>query len=61
MGELVDKKAHGMTSKLPGVSGGQQDEGIILDCNRWFFRVALDAIGIGKDLFCDSRSLTENK
>jgi hypothetical protein len=47
--ELVDQKANEMNHKFPGtVKGAQQDEGVVLDCYRWFFRVALDAIGIGK-------------
>jgi hypothetical protein len=49
LGDLIDKEAVEMDNKFPDMyKRAQQDEGIVLDCYHWFFRVALDAIGIGE-------------
>lgn len=29
-------------------NGLEKAEGVVLECYHWFFRVALDAVGIGK-------------
>jgi hypothetical protein len=57
MDELVDKEAREMDHKFPGMfNRAQQDEGVILDCYHWFFKVALDAIGIGKGYTIERRN-----
>jgi hypothetical protein len=49
LGDLVDKEAKKLDDEIPGLfKRAQQEEGVVLDCYGWFFRVALDAIGIGK-------------
>jgi hypothetical protein len=49
LGHLVDVEAEKLNDKFPGIyKRAQQDEGVVLDCYGWFFRVGLDAIGIGE-------------
>ncbi|KAF7984103.1 hypothetical protein HWV62_16712 [Athelia sp. TMB] len=45
---LVAGQQHELGASFPGISAADEKApGVILDCYHWFFRVALDAIGVG--------------
>lgn len=49
--ELVDNQERELGPNFPGISAHEEKaDGAIIDSYHWFFRVALDAIGIGMRL-----------